>query len=119
MLTHNQNLHKFYLLINWLAEELNPFDITVNALHPGAVKSGLTRGVPNIGKKIAPVIYKLIGISPEKGAKTILYLATSPEVEGVTGNYFVSCKAKKSSKLSYDKTLQLKLYPFKQLVFRI
>lgn len=92
-----------------LAEELKSFNITVNAIHPGAVKSGLTRGVPNIGKKIAPVIYKLIGISAEKGAKTIIYLATAPEVEGVTGKYFDNCKVKKSSKLSYDKMLQAKL----------
>jgi len=40
--------------------------------------------------------------SPQRGADTAVYLASSPEVEGVTGRYFANRKAKKSHKLSYD-----------------
>jgi hypothetical protein len=40
--------------------------------------------------------------SPEKGAETVVYLASDPEVETVTGKYFHDLKPKRSSKLSYD-----------------
>ena len=56
---------------------------------------------------------KLIGLfirKPEQGAQTSIYLASSPEVEGVTGKYFVDCKAVQSSPLSYDKSLAEKLW---------
>jgi len=42
-------------------------------------------------------------ISPEEGARTIIYLATSPEVQATTGKYFVRQKAVRSSQLSYER----------------
>jgi retinol dehydrogenase-12 len=48
--------------------------------------------------------------SHEAAARTSLYLATSPEVEGVCGKYFVNCEAVASSDLSYDISLQDKLW---------
>jgi retinol dehydrogenase-12 len=44
----------------------------------------------------------LAAISPEEGAQTIIYLASSPEVKGITGEYFVKLKAVRSSQASYD-----------------
>ena len=49
-------------------------------------------------------------ISSAKGAETSVYLATSPEVENVTGKYFDSKKAKDSSKTSHDENLQKRLW---------
>jgi hypothetical protein len=46
----------------------------------------------------------------EKGAKTSIYLASSPEVEGVTGNYFVKSMPKRSAAISYDESLQQHLW---------
>ena len=66
--------------------------ITANSLHPGFVATrfgddtgGLTGAVFKVAKPIG-------AISPEEGAKTIIYLASSPEVEGVSGEYFYKCK---------------------------
>jgi retinol dehydrogenase-14 len=52
--------------------------ITVNAMHSGAVSSGFKNGVTGFRRAIAYAIYALIGISPEKGADTIVYLAIAP-----------------------------------------
>ncbi len=76
-----------------LAEKLKGTDVTVNALHPGAVAT-------NIG---FPGWMSLFLASPEKGARTSLFLATSPAVEGVSGQYFNNCKVAKTSKVSYDR----------------
>ena len=49
-------------------------------------------------------------LSPEKGAATSIYLASSPEVEGVTGKYFMDCRETPSSPASYDEEAQRKLW---------
>ena len=51
---------------------------------------------------VKSLVDKIGGISPEEGARTIIYLATSPEVEGVTGRYFIKETSLPSSKFSYD-----------------
>ncbi len=60
--------------------------------------------------KFAYKLFKPFAKSPEKGAETSLYLASSPEVEGVTGNYFVNRKAEPSSSESYDTALAARLW---------
>jgi NAD(P)-dependent dehydrogenase (short-subunit alcohol dehydrogenase family) len=67
-----------------LAQRLEGTGVTVNALHPGLVKSGLVRELPFAMR----TMLHLFSTSPEKGARTALYLATSPEVEGVSGQFF-------------------------------
>jgi len=52
-------------------------------------------------KAFLPLI-RLFLKTPDKGAATSIYLASSPEVEGVTGRYFAGCKPKASSRSSYD-----------------
>lgn len=74
-----------------LAEKLQGTGVTVNALHPGAVAT-------NIG---FPGWMNMFLATPEKGARTTLYLATSDEVEGISGKYFNNCKVAKTSKSSY------------------
>ena len=76
-----------------LAEKLKGTGVTVNALHPGAVAT-------NIG---FPGWMNLFLASPEKGARTTLFLATSSDIEGVSGQYFNNCKVAKTSKNSYDR----------------
>jgi hypothetical protein len=51
-----------------------------------------------------------MGSSPEKGAKTSIYLATSPAVEDVSGKYFVNQKAVESARISYDVNLASRLW---------
>ena len=71
----------------------------------------------NIGQTGASLPVRLLikligsfGTSPEKGAKTSIYLASSPEVEGVTGKYFVKSLPKRSAAISYDESLQRQLW---------
>jgi NAD(P)-dependent dehydrogenase (short-subunit alcohol dehydrogenase family) len=75
-----------------LARRIAGTGVTANALHPGFVA---TRFGDNSGGLIRTVlkVAKPIGaISPEEGAKTIIYLASSPQVKGVSGEYFYECK---------------------------
>jgi NAD(P)-dependent dehydrogenase (short-subunit alcohol dehydrogenase family) len=91
------------LFTNELARRLADNGVTANSLHPGVVASGFARdddtsGVLAFGiKVIKPFI-----LTPEKGARTSVYLASSPEVDGVTGKYFVRCRPKAPSACAQD-----------------
>jgi NAD(P)-dependent dehydrogenase (short-subunit alcohol dehydrogenase family) len=92
-----------------LARRLDGTRVTTNVLHPGSV--GTSFGRNNGGVWNAAL--KLIGrfnLSPADGAKTSIYLASSPDVGGVTGNYFDNCKAVSSSNASYDAAVQKRLW---------
>lgn len=92
-----------------LARRLEGTGVTVNALHPGFVATNFGRS--NGG--ILDPLFKLgqfAAISPEEGAKTSIYLATSPQVAGVTGKYFDKCKPIASSRVSYDEAAARRLW---------
>ncbi|MFX0066371.1 MAG: SDR family oxidoreductase [Candidatus Hermodarchaeota archaeon] len=91
-----------------LAERLEGTSVTVNAVHPGFVRTNLNRSYSKIVRGTMRLMP--FAISPKEGAATSIYLASSPEVEGVTGRYFVKKKATESSSLSYDKDLRKKLW---------
>ncbi len=81
------------MFTRYLAKHLQDTGVTVNCLHPGVINTNLG-GTPELLKPLLS--------SPEKGAKTPIYLATSPEVETTTGEYFVNCKVKKPSRACHD-----------------
>jgi NAD(P)-dependent dehydrogenase (short-subunit alcohol dehydrogenase family) len=83
-----------------LARRLEGTGVTANCLHPGVIKTKLLRA----GFGDYP------GETPEKGARTSVYLASSPEVEGISGKYFEKCRSVQSSPISYDHMLQEKLW---------
>ncbi len=92
-----------------LARRLDGTGITVNALHPGGVN---TQIIQQFGERLRPLM-PLLGrflLTPEQGAATSIYLASSPAAEGVTGKYFVKSKEKRSAKASYDLTLAQQLW---------
>ncbi len=91
-----------------LARRLQGKGITVNTLHPGFVKTHIGRN--NRGGILFTIAASLFGISPAAGARTSIYLATSPEVEAVTGHYFIKCKPVPSSAVSYNKEIARKLW---------
>lgn len=94
-----------------LAERLRDTRITANSLHPGFVRTGIgTKGLPGFIRGIWSFATRLGAISPEEGAKTSVYLATSSAVNGVTGRYFDKCKVKEESALAKDKQLQKELW---------
>ncbi len=92
-----------------LSANLENSGVTANALHPGFVATNFGR---SNGGVFSPLfkIFQIAAISPEEGAQTSIYLASSPEVEGVTGKYFVKSKAVKSSPVSYDMDAARKLW---------
>jgi retinol dehydrogenase 12 len=92
-----------------LANRLGGTGVTVNALHPGFVASSFGAGNGSYGwfmRRWAG----LFGVTVEHGAETSIYLATSPEVEGITGRYFVNQKAVESSPASRDADAMRRLW---------
>lgn len=93
-----------------LARRLQGTGVTANCLHPGFVATHI--GQSRTGPVVRAII-KLIfsrGISPEEGAKTSIYLASSPDVEGVTGKYFAKSIPIRSAPITYDESLQRQLW---------
>ncbi len=78
-----------------LARRLEGTGVTANVLHPGLVNTSFVKNESNtdLFATIFGALYPLISRTPEKGAETSIYLASSPEVEGISGKYFVDCKA--------------------------
>ncbi len=74
-----------------LAKQLEGTGVTVNSLHPGLAKSNILNDVPAMVR----FIFRLISSSPEKCARTSIFLATSPDVENISGRYFENKKVVK------------------------
>jgi NAD(P)-dependent dehydrogenase (short-subunit alcohol dehydrogenase family) len=104
-----------------LADQLKGTGVTVNALHPGPVNSNFNNGMKGFMHAIGVLFYLIMGIDAEKGAQTTLYVATSPEVEGVSGKYFSQSKQGKetpSSQRSYDVAIRRRLWEVSQELIR-
>jgi NAD(P)-dependent dehydrogenase (short-subunit alcohol dehydrogenase family) len=93
-----------------LAKRLEGKGVTVNALHPGGVATNIYSGAPWWIQPVIALMRPLLFITPEQGAQTITYLATSPEVEGKTGLYFEKNTPRPCAKLATDDALAEKLW---------
>lgn len=103
-----------------LAKRLREKNITVNCCHPGAVATnmGVSRET-GFGKTITSLL-KPFFQTPAQGASTAIFLATSPEVSKISGEYFYKKKIASSSKRSKDVELAFRLFEFsKELVEKI
>jgi retinol dehydrogenase 14 len=107
---YNQSKLANVLLSYELARRLDGTGVTVNCVHPGVVRT-------HFGQQSQPLAWRLmISVlapfmrSSEKGAETVVYLASDPEVETVTGKYFHDLKPKRSSKLSHDEAVAARLW---------
>jgi NAD(P)-dependent dehydrogenase (short-subunit alcohol dehydrogenase family) len=74
-----------------VARRLEGTGVTANCLHPGFVATRFGDASGGIGAFVVKTA-KRFALTPEEGAKTIIYLASSPEVNGVTGKYFHKCQ---------------------------
>jgi NAD(P)-dependent dehydrogenase (short-subunit alcohol dehydrogenase family) len=94
-----------------LARRLEGSGVAANTLHPGLVR---TRFGHDNGAVMRAVMTLMqvppFGVSPRRGARTQVWLASSPEVDGVSGRYFVRCRARRSSRGSYDREAQRRLW---------
>ena len=92
-----------------LSRRIECTGVTVNCLHPGYVKTNMIKNF----RKFVKYFYPLIGLfmkKPKKGAKTSIYLASSSEVEGVSGKYFKKRKEVESMKAVDDEEIVKRLW---------
>jgi NAD(P)-dependent dehydrogenase (short-subunit alcohol dehydrogenase family) len=106
---YGQSKLALVLFTHELAKKLQGTEVTVNAVHPGTVATNIwTRPLGPAGFIMA--LPKLFMTSPEKGAETIVYLASSADAKGLNGEYVEKLKAKKSSDESYDEEIAQRLW---------
>ena len=101
-----------------LARRLEGTGVTANSLHPGLVKTGFGSNnggaIGAIFRMFQARVFQIVPtpfiLTPEQGAETSVYLASSPDVEGVTGKYFVKKEPVPSSESSSDPALAARLW---------
>lgn len=109
MRVYGQSKTANILFTQELARRIAGSGVTANALHPGGIRSNLGRS----DAAALEALRKLVGIflkSPEQGARTSLYLACSPEVEGVSGRYFAKCRERRPAAHARDPELARRLW---------
>lgn len=92
-----------------LARRLVNSSVTVNCLHPGVIASGFGRG----GRGPLRAFMRLARpwlATPERGSRTSVFLASSTQVAGVSGGYFIRCRQRRSSRASLDVEAQERLW---------
>ena len=85
-----------------LARRLEGTGVTANCLHPGAVSTNIWTGAPWFARPVLAVARRVMMVSPATGGERLVYLATSPEVEGRSGGYYEQDQLKEPSSLARD-----------------
>jgi NAD(P)-dependent dehydrogenase (short-subunit alcohol dehydrogenase family) len=93
-----------------LQRRLEGTGVTANALHPGFVNTNFGKNNSGFLMKIMGIMVPLIARSPEKGAQTSIYLASSPDVQNITGKYFVDSKIATAAPQATDAAVASKLW---------
>jgi NAD(P)-dependent dehydrogenase (short-subunit alcohol dehydrogenase family) len=101
-----------------LARRLEGTGVTANCLHPGVIASGFGHTYGGALSLILKMARPFL-LSAEEGARTSVYLASSPEVAGVTGKYFSKCKAVPSNAVSYEVQSQHKLWSLSEQMVKV
>ncbi|HYT01162.1 MAG TPA: SDR family oxidoreductase [Thermoplasmata archaeon] len=103
---YNQSKLAQVLFTRELATRLVGSGVTVNACHPGVIRTNLGMGGASPIVRFVRMFFK----SPEKGAETPIFLAASPEVEGVTGKYFAKMQVRTPSRAAQDASVARRLF---------
>jgi NAD(P)-dependent dehydrogenase (short-subunit alcohol dehydrogenase family) len=106
MKAYAQSKLAIILFTRLLAKKLDGTGVTVNCVHPGMNKTNLGRDAGAFSR----AMFKVMGSDPKKGAETSIFLATSPDVASVTGEFWARNAIKKASKTSYDMDLAQRLW---------
>ena len=93
-----------------LARRLAGTGVTATVLHPGVVRTSFGAEDQSAFFRILTPLMRPFMKTPAKGAATSIYLASSPEVEGVSGQYFANSKPKKSNRAAYDTDAAARLW---------
>lgn len=99
-----------------LGRRLRGTRVTANCLNPGVVATRMLADYMGVASAAGPA--STFGAKPEEGAETSIYLASSPDVEGVTGNYFERKRARRSSRESYDEAAARRLWEISERLTR-
>jgi len=97
------------LFTNHLAYSIKSTGVTVNALHPGVVSTNFGANNGLLGR-VVQFYSNTFGVTPQKGARTVVYLASAPELYSTTGKYYVKEREATSSKVSQDTKLGTRLW---------
>jgi NAD(P)-dependent dehydrogenase (short-subunit alcohol dehydrogenase family) len=100
-----------------LSKRLAGTGVTANAVHPGFVATRFIEGKGTVNwifRQLAVVM----ATTPEAGAKTSIYVASSPEIEGVTGKYFVKCRETTPNKAARDEAAAKRLWELSEAMTR-
>ena len=95
-----------------LARTLDGSGVSVNALHPGLVKTNIAGNTKGLTGFIFRSVQMLVGRSANRGAETLVYLAAAPEVKGISGKYWADMKQAQSTPISHDREQQRRLWDF-------
>lgn len=115
MKSYGQSKLANILFTKQLAQNLKNTGVTANSLMPGVVAS--TRLFRN-ASIMFKIIISFLSVPLEEGAQTSIYLASSPEVEGITGEYFEKKKIKQTSQESYDLNVANRLWEISENYIR-
>ncbi|KAJ1937623.1 Retinol dehydrogenase 14, partial [Linderina macrospora] len=97
---------------NALARKLEGTNVTVNSLHPGSIATNLTRHVGT--GAIMDAVTNMVMIDAQAGALTSIYLALSPDVEGVSGKYYARCGEATPHPKALDEAEQDRLWEYSE-----
>lgn len=106
------------LFASELARRLKGSKVTSNSLHPGVVHTRFA----NSGGVLSNFFYSVFGFlmsTPEKGAKTSIYAASSPELEGVTGKYLSDCRITTPAPQALDEVAAKKLWEISEKLVKL
>ncbi|WP_438017675.1 SDR family oxidoreductase [Sorangium sp. So ce315] len=106
MTAYKQSKLANVLFTRALSRRLAGTGVTVNAVHPGVVATELTRDYPKLFMKLS----QLFLLTPEQGAACSLHVATAPELDGVTGEYFEKSRIKPAAAAALDEAAQERLW---------
>jgi NAD(P)-dependent dehydrogenase (short-subunit alcohol dehydrogenase family) len=107
------------LFTNELARRLAGTHVTVNAVHPGHVATDIWKTNFGVAGPALKWLMGRVALTPEQGADTVIWLASAPEVEGVTGKYFAKRQEAKSSAVAQDEAVARRLWDESERLTRL
>ena len=110
MRAYSQSKLANILFTHVLAERLRGSGVSANALHPGVVRTSFGAEDPGLIQRLLVPFVRPFMQTPVQGAATSIYLASDPDVGGVTGEYYASCRPRRSSKASHDEAVAARLW---------
>ena len=98
------------MFTNELARRLEGTHVTANSVHPGLVRTDFGAEDQAWFFSVISHVVRPFLKTPAQGAQTSIYLASSPDMDGVSGQFFVNGKPKTANKVAYDPAMTARLW---------